>query len=207
MAEVAAKLTFYHGAIYRYLEERGISRKQFADEVGIGVGTVHQLIVMKYKPSHEMAQKIADHIGCSIEDVLMPVIPKGTPRHVVKYGRLNVKAIAHHAAMSRKRALAWGRAPGATSKDAGALVEELMDTLNERQRLLVRMHYFDRKKYTEIAKEVGLTKERVRQIVEGALRTMSSRARFRVTEMGEDIFNEIMSKLDEGSEIDLGEDT
>jgi DNA-binding XRE family transcriptional regulator len=52
-------------AVFR--AERGLSRRQLADAVGVNVQTIGFLERGDYKPSLELALKIARHFGVAVE--------------------------------------------------------------------------------------------------------------------------------------------
>ncbi|MFZ6743669.1 helix-turn-helix transcriptional regulator [Undibacterium sp. JH2W] len=56
-----------HNRIALFRAERGISRRQLADEVGVNNQTIGYLERGDYKPSLELAMKIARYFGVSIE--------------------------------------------------------------------------------------------------------------------------------------------
>lgn len=56
-----------HNRIALFRAERGISRRELADAVGVNNQTIGYLERGDYKPSLELAMKIAQHFGVSVE--------------------------------------------------------------------------------------------------------------------------------------------
>ena len=56
-----------HNRIALFRAERGISRKDLAEAVGVNNQTIGYLERGDYKPSLELAMKIARHFGVSVE--------------------------------------------------------------------------------------------------------------------------------------------
>jgi putative transcriptional regulator len=56
-----------HNRISVFRAERGISRRQLAEAVGVNNQTIGYLERGDYKPSLELALKIARHFGVSVE--------------------------------------------------------------------------------------------------------------------------------------------
>lgn len=56
-----------HNRIALFRAERGISRKELAEAVGVNNQTIGYLERGDYKPSLELAMKIARHFGVSVE--------------------------------------------------------------------------------------------------------------------------------------------
>jgi putative transcriptional regulator len=56
-----------HNRISVFRAERGISRRQLADAVGVNNQTIGYLERGDYKPSLELALKIARHFGVAVE--------------------------------------------------------------------------------------------------------------------------------------------
>lgn len=60
-------------------------------------------------------------------------------------------------------------------KQLSSQIGALVDTLVERERLIVKLHYFHRVKFEDIAKEMGLSKGRISQLHRSALATLGKR--------------------------------
>lgn len=56
-----------HNRIAVFRAERGISRRELAEAVGVNNQTIGYLERGDYKPSLELAMKIAQHFGVSVE--------------------------------------------------------------------------------------------------------------------------------------------
>lgn len=56
-----------HNRIALFRAERGISRRELAEAVGVNNQTIGYLERGDYKPSLELAMKIARHFGVSVE--------------------------------------------------------------------------------------------------------------------------------------------
>ncbi len=56
-----------HNRISVFRAEKGISRRQLADAVGVNNQTIGYLERGDYKPSLELAMKIARHFGVTVE--------------------------------------------------------------------------------------------------------------------------------------------
>jgi len=56
-----------HNRIALFRAERGMSRKELAEAVGVNNQTIGYLERGDYKPSLELAMKIARHFGVSVE--------------------------------------------------------------------------------------------------------------------------------------------
>ena len=64
------------------------------------------------------------------------------------------------------------------------------DTLTPREALFITLYYRDNKTYKEIAKEYGITKERVRQIINKGLRRIAHPSRIRLLAIPKEKLNE-----------------
>lgn len=71
--------------------------------------------------------------------------------------------------------------------DRIAGLEYALSTLTERQRTVCKMRFEDEMTYEQIAKRFGLTRERIRQVLAKAIRTLRHPSRFKYIQHGVEI--------------------
>ena len=79
-----------------------------------------------------------------------------------------------------------GEAPdsGAEYEDEKGMVEQLLVVLRPRQRRVIEMYYFKDYTLAELGRQIGVGKERARQLLAGALKRMGKHARQDVATAG-----------------------
>ena len=175
--QITIKARAKHGFIYNYICDHGLTLLEAAKKIGISSATLIKMIHFKWVPTDDKknqktAEKLCKFFGRELDELFPPEI-------------IDVARILQNEQILNKdiELLCLDEIPrnllsyeeNFDEFELREVVNKALNTLTERQQKVIRMRFgFDGKKYTldEVGAELGVQKERARQIEGRALKIL-----------------------------------
>jgi RNA polymerase sigma factor (sigma-70 family) len=165
------------GIIYDYMHKNKISLKQMSEILDVGYQWLWGVINFRYIPKTDegpSTRKLLDYFGCQFKDI---------------FPTTELKKIAGEYVLTREipqeNILSWGSDEmkqisykhDFTKVDLEVDMEEALNALPQRDKDVLRLRYIENMELLEVGKELGITRERVRQIEARAFRRLKHPSR------------------------------
>lgn len=181
---IGVRVSVYNATLRNALRETGKNQGAIAAELGIAPMTLSNYVTLKAYPGIERAAQICAYLGRGIDDIFPEHLidaPKARPIRL-EMTEKQYKAVRAHGGFVNP----WGLDRFGSDRDNPMLADGIRTALTqltprEQRVLTLRFGLEDgrTRTYEEVGKEVGVTRERIRQIETKALRKLRypSRAR------------------------------
>lgn len=165
-----------HGIIYSYMRENNLTIKQLSKIIGVGsawLGGVINFKIIPVKLDGESTQKLLSYFGLQYSDL---------------FPSESLKIISGEHQVSKEipkdRLIQWtgeqfDELPTIEYREDNLLdqkIEEILNTLNPREKEIIKLRFglngSNKKTYDSIAKSFGVTRVRIRQIEQKAIRKL-----------------------------------
>lgn len=179
---IEARTRLYHGVIAQKRRELGLTQKELADMVGVSQTSIWNVEALRQMCSLNVASKLANVLGCSLDDIISVKLPEDIPRLFIRASEIHELALQTYAEGERQRALSFSGALG-NREDILSMKEIFYSAigkaeLTDREVFIIEERYGLNGKEPHTLKEIGmkvkLTRDRVRQISEDAIRKVKA---------------------------------
>jgi len=165
------KITVRNGRLLRAIRAKYESSADMARKGNLNAQEISSLVSMRAKPIHkngnwrELALNVAGMLSCDPEDLW--------PDHI-KEIRLKRSSAEMNVGLDTVTQIA--KNGSANTLDRKQIVGSLIDVLTPREEKIIYMLYHNGKTLEDVGQELGISRERVRQIEHKAIRKMKTRA-------------------------------
>lgn len=185
---IALKIKAKHGMIYNYMTEHNLTYKTMSMRLKISKATLCNILNFHWMPKKgkitATIKKLTNFFGCSIKDLFPPELVKQINnnkeikkmlqgRHVIQKN-IDIKYLPFNKVP--EIGYTHDFVEFAMQKPLQKTLDSLLDDLNPRERMIIRGRFGfdggDGDTYGEIAKKLGLSTERIRQIEAKALKRL-----------------------------------
>lgn len=183
--EYRVELRVKNNLLYKKIYDNYGTIKNFSDTVGISIQVIRDFLNFKCdlynRRDGELknsVKKLMDIFKCSLNE-LFPENYKvvETNKYIKEVSQQEIELISMQS--SEMNMLTYSLDSELEQIDLRNKIEKLINTLSPREAEIIRLRYFNNYTLTETAKEVGISKQRVRQIIEAAIRKMSHPGRIK----------------------------
>ncbi len=184
---IAIRAQLKHGILWEALRRRGWTQKQGAEFVGVDHVTFGRWVNMRKRP-----KEVSPLVAAKLFELTRKSVSELWPEKVFTQEFLTTPKTfeATRAIPVRMlgRATAFATLPagpaseGAEQKELRALIGKVLGTLNPKDALIVRKHFLEGMTHAAIGREIGLSRERVRQLCLEAVRRLQHPVRRRKLE-------------------------
>lgn len=193
--EIAVKARAKHGLIYKYMTEHGLTWLEMAEKIGISTGTFSKIIHFRWAPTEnyqnkEVAKKLCNFFHCNLEEIL----PNELAQQIKNNSEI-AELLQEEQTVYKEvdvEYLSYDEAPQSILAyqenfnkqiDFRETIEKVLKTLTPREERIIKLRFGigDEVEHTleEVGKEFGVTRDRIRQIEEKAIRKLKHPARLR----------------------------
>ena len=168
----------FNGKMREARQRLGFTQKRLAETLGMSVQYIQNLELLKRFPKDTEAFAIADVLKADAVELF----PKWMSKNIIKpASNFNYFMELERVAFDSKEVLQLESSNTAMElaekEDLKRVISEVLDTLNERERKIISFRFGfgnngETKTLGEVAKEFGVTRERIRQIEAKALRKL-----------------------------------
>lgn len=187
MVLIRTKVRLYHGNIFKKMDELNLKTiRQLAKLSGVNEGTLSSCLNFRIKFSKNVADKVAAVLGMKVEDILLGYekfqkdinnLPnKNEAIFDIDSTDIYMLNDAEYPTLMLEEDIF-------RNEDFKIEVKRILSTLTPREAQMISLYYGldgDEKTINEIAAIYDLTRERVRQIIEKAIRRMKHKSRSRL---------------------------
>jgi transcriptional regulator with XRE-family HTH domain len=178
--KIAAITKFKHGEIFECLQQLGWSQHDLAVRCGTSDCRIGEVVNLKKRPTQRLANSIQLAFGEAgvFMDVLgqWPESFRGLGRGRRPLMMLQVKEIPEGLLLDQQSVFQLA-APNQVDDETKEFVESMMSEISPKERGVIERRFFDGLALDEVGKEMGVTRERVRQIEGKAIRKMRVHAK------------------------------
>lgn len=169
---IRAKITLKNYEIEERRKKLGYTQAEFADIVGMKLGDISEIELLKRKPTEEQAKSIALELDADVA----VLFPQGYQKIVDVFNKRFDSVVDYTAPLLESdETLLLEQA------DAKLTVQNLIKDLPEKYRDIIEMRQGlvdgEPKNLEEVGKKYGVTRERIRQIEEKGYELMRQRAK------------------------------
>lgn len=215
------------------LSKSGLSYKQVSEVTGIPLATISQCLSGRIVPNVSAVTTLADYFGVSVDYLCgREPLPEEFNLNFMLLRRADYEATLQHrqdiAPLGRYGDAPWpynllddivchsGWTSHKTEEDfwdavitpdqEAALTYLLSSTFPERTQTMLRLYYKEEWTLDTVGKEVGLTRERVRQVLARAVRQLRHPSRFKMLVYGLDGYERFSAIRQKVRELEIEED-
>jgi RNA polymerase sigma factor (sigma-70 family) len=183
---IAIEAKAKHGIMFRYMRDNGLTAKELATQIGISGSTLGKFLNLKKYPkteyfkSKKTLKKLCKFFKCGPKDLF----PKEITRHLdqqteiadilqnkqVIYKEPSLEYLADYTDLAND--LISYEQPEYDRVGLKEAIKVSLKTLSEREKTVIKKHIIEERTLGEVAGELGITQERVRQIEAKALRKL-----------------------------------
>jgi len=171
--KITALIRYKHGDLFAVLKRLGWNQSELARRSGLTATLIGKIINLQYRPSQEIADAIQKAIGEAGEffDVLeqWPEAFKGLKKLTTVEHTVDVpleRLLASH------EALLIEAPDNSRDIELSEALDLSMDNLTDREKSVLHAIYYEGKTLDQVSAEIGVSRERIRQISQRALRKM-----------------------------------
>lgn len=183
--EYRVELRVKNNLLYKKIYDNYGTIKNFSDTVGINIQSIRNFLNFKCdlynRKDGELknsVKKLMDIFKCPLNE-LFPENYKvvETNKYIKEVSQQEIELISMQS--SEMNMLTYSLDSELEQIDLRNKIEKLINTLSPREAEIIRLRYFNNYTLAEIAKEASISKQRVRQIIETAIRKMSHPGRIK----------------------------
>lgn len=183
--EYRVELRVKNNLLYKKIYDNYGTIQNFSDTVGISIPVIRDFLNFKRdlynRKDGELknsVKKLMDIFKCPLNE-LFPENYKvvETNKYIKEVSQQEIEFISMQS--SEMNMLTYSLDSELEQIDLRNKIEKLINTLSPREAEIIRLRYFNNYTLTEIAKEEGVCKQRIRQIIETAIRKMSHPSRIK----------------------------
>ena len=182
--KITAELRIKHGIFYEACQQHG-GIKPFAAKIGIGYQTLFKWLHMRQCPTpgvfnqwytKKVEKRLERFTGVSAQELFPQQLKEFTkldrPTRFVSVKDIEIQALEWMASDLSARLTTSDPASDAITSEIREKVRDAVGTLTERQQLIIDARFNRGLTYEETGRELGVAKERVRQLEMKAIRAL-----------------------------------
>ena len=178
--KITAITKYKNGEIYQAIKRLGWSQSELARRCGVSASEIGMIINLNRRPQKELAEKIQNSLAEHGEFIdILGMWPESFLGVKTGFKKEVTEDIQFENMVDCKELLQITVGDSSCIEELSIRLDDVIGKLTERESKVIRMKYYENKSTSEIGREVGITRERIRQCEKQALRRLKHPCRIK----------------------------